>query len=388
MKASMIVRRAALSLAAMAALGLASCAEGPAGIFSRVSSDTPINETMTEAIKYATPSFVARLGTTWYAGIGALWSKADGQTTWSPATVTGVSDAAVVAGSGAVVSGALYVAFAGTDTGDSLGVWKSTNGTSWSEVTTSFSSSGEQLRRVLAANDQLFAVTATVASDLSETYALYRFDGTAFQPAGISDNGDIGAPDSVAYFGGAYWFSAGSWLVTGTAGALSAVAGPATAAAFGGVCSTGTGLIVASDDGYLYYSTDGATWARTTTQLENASSKVFSLSAPTYIDDGTRKILVVGTNREPRSSSDTPPVDGYLDFDLAGGFAASAAPTDDHALVSSATNFDASLSAKSVRSMPLFDAGDGTFKLFALTDGNGLWSDTFDGDSWGGWIRE
>lgn len=386
MKTSIVFRRATFSVitAAVLALALASCTEGPAGIFSRVASDMPINDTMTDAIKYATPSFVARLGTTWYAGIGGLWKKGGSETAWSAATVTEVSDSNVVAGSGAVVSGALYVAFSDTASGGSLGVWK-TDGTTWSRADTAFPASGQTLRRVLAAKDQLFAVTATFASDQTNYY-VYYYNGTSFQPS-LSVNGDIDAPDSVAYFGGAYWFTAGSRLLTGAAGSLSVANGPETTVAYGGICSTGTGLVVSTNYGYLYHSTDGSTWAPASAQLKNSSSKIFSLSAPTYIDDGIRKILLVGTSKQPRSSSDTPPVDGYLEFDLADGFTA-ITPTNDHALVSNATNFDASLSAKSVRSMPLFDFGDGTFKLFALTDGNGLWSNEFNGDDWGGWIRE
>jgi len=94
-------------------------------------------------------------------------------------------------------------------------------------------------------------------------------------------------------------------------------------------------------------------------------------------------VLVVGTNGKPRTSSDIPPTDGYLEFDYSVAFA-SLTPKTDHSLISSAVNFESSLSEYSVTGMPYFSA---TNKLFAMTDGDGLWSNTYSG-TWGGWVRE
>ncbi len=389
MKASIMIRKAPFAMLVM--LALVSCAEGPAGIFSRVASDTPINDGMTAAIKYATPSFVAGLGSSWYAGIGTLWSKKDVSSQWE-ASKDGIvpdvsADKPVIAGSGAAVPGRLYVAFSEASTGIGLGVWETASGTAWSRTDSAFPAQGETLRRILAANGQLFAVTAKPL-DPAEAYSLYYYDGAAFKPTGINASTDIGVPNSLVFYNGAYWFAAGQKLVSGTRDSLTLVDGLGTTSRYGGICSTGSGLIVTDNNGYIHFSSDGSSWTTRNGQLVNASGKVYSLSIPVYIDDGTRKFLVVGTEKKARTSSDTPPVDGYLEFDLTGGFSAEISPNIGHTFVSNATNFDASLSAKSIRAMPLIDLDSDSRKLFALCDGNGLWSTSLDSGTWGGWKRE
>ncbi|MBU0928793.1 MAG: hypothetical protein KKA67_13675 [Spirochaetes bacterium] len=400
MKSIASPRLAALAIAV--AMLTASCTEGPAGIFSRVADEKPTNANMTEEIKYATPSFVARLGTTYYAGIGTLWTKAAGANAWTnSAIVPGVSASSVLAGSGCVAGSRLYVLFSDAATGSGLGVWSTADGSTWTQVAAGLPS-GQYVRAVLAANDQLFAVTVATAADLTESYSLYHYNGAAFESAGISANSDIGIPDSAAYAGSAYWFTAGGYLLSGsTPTTIAKVTGPndwatgSTVGAtlsptYGGVCAVGaTGILLSGTDGKLYYSTDGSAWSGSTAAYVNASSKVFSFSAPTYVDDGTSRILVVGTYRQPRASGDTPPIDGYLEFDLTTtGFSPTMAAGVSHGITADAVNFSASLSAKSVSGMPLVDLGSGEYRLFAMTDGQGLWSDSFAGGAWSGWVRE
>jgi len=188
----------------------------------------------------------------------------------------------------------------------------------------------------------------------------------------------------VALFGTTYVFTAGGRLVVDN-GAVAVTDGPAPAAisdptTYGGVCTDSTGFLVSGRYGKFFHSVDGSVWEETVAYSDSDGDN-YSLSMPTYIPTGM--VLVVGTNGKPRTSSDIPPTDGYLEFDYSVAFA-SLTPKTDHSLISSAVNFESSLSEYSVTGMPYFSA---TNKLFAMTDGDGLWSNTYSG-TWGGWVRE
>lgn len=400
-----ILRSALFVTLALAAMALSSCAEGPTGIFASVAAETPVNKNMTPAIEFASPTFVARLGTTWYSGMGVLWQKADGATQWTKASVSlaGVSASdTLFADSGAVASdGKLYVAFSDVTTRTSLGVYSTADGANWTQVTFAgplpFPGTGKYLRRIMAADDgHLFAVTADERADstVAEKYSIYSFNGTTFDTAVWIYDDTIGVPTSVASDGTNYWFTSGDSLLYGTGATLSKI--PDTGRAYSGLCYDGTDIIVSSRNGYLYrFSKTTYALLDSAGPFKNSLGKIYSLSTPTYIEVGTSKILVVGTNRIPRSSSDIPPAGGYLEFD-ATNFAtafASSTPTADHGLTASAVNFDTSLDGRSVNGMPFFDIGGGKFKLFAMTDGYGLWSDTYSGttdhaNGWDWWVRE
>lgn len=394
------IRRALFAALAISAMALISCAEGPTGIFASVAAETPVNKTMTPAIQYASPTFVARLGSTWYSGMGVLWQKADGATQWSKANVSlpGVSASdTLYADSGAVAGGKLYVAFSDVTTRTSLGVW-AYDGASWTKVTFAgalpFPGTGKYLRKIMVSNNgQLFAVTADERADstVAEKYSIYTLSGTTFDTTAWIYDDTIDIPTSVASDGTNYWFAAGDSLLYGTGATLSKITD--TGRAYSGLCYDGTNIIVSSRNGYLYRFT-GATPALQDTAgpFKNSLGKIYSFSAPTYIAAAPGPILVVGTNRIPRSNSDIPPAGGYLEFDatnFATTFAAST-PTTDHHLTASAVNFDTSLDSRSVSGMPYFAAEK---KLFAMTDGYGLWSDTYSGtpdhaNGWDWWIRE
>jgi len=355
---------------------------------------------MTVDIQGATPSFVVRLSTTYYAGIGTLWKKSDTDSPaqWSKVDLSSVSTSTVIAGSGAVITNTLFVAFSDS-TGSGLGIWSTTDGTTWVRVDSTYPAAGSTLRIILAANNQLFAVSSTVATDLNESYAIHHFNGTSFEATSITSDATIGLPNSVAFTNNTstYWFTAGGFLLSGTTTIITNAPGPADwatgstvaaplAATYGGVCAIdATGILVSGRNGQLFYTSDnGASWT-SSTEFKNTSSKVYSFSIPTYID--TTEVLAVGTNGIPRSDIDTPPTDGYLEFDFATGFTAGITKNVAHDLLSNAVNFSASLAGLSVTAMPYFDLVT-TQKVFALTDGDGLWSNTYGDAAWGGWVRE
>jgi len=377
---------------AVIALALASCEEGPAGIFSRVADEKSTTDNMTKAIEKATPTFVARLNTTYYSGMGTLWQKADGANQWTQVDTSGISSKTLIATSGAVAGTRLYVAFVEADGRTDLGVFYTTDGSNWSSVTGL--PSGQGVKTVLSANGTVFVVTADATSN-PDTYTISSSTDTAFLPTSISASTVIGVPTSVAHDGTNYVFSAGGRLIVGPAvGSLTVNVGPADWAStastttYGGVCTDGSGFIVSGRNGKLYYSADGSTWSDETAVFSNSKSKAYSLSEPTYISTGT--VLVVGTELTPRGSSDIPPTDGYLEFNYGASFSTSISPVTDHSLITDASNFESSLSEYSVTGMPYFSAAN---KLFAMTTGNGLWSNTYDlanttANKWSGWVRE
>ncbi|MBN2874033.1 MAG: hypothetical protein JXM71_02970, partial [Spirochaetales bacterium] len=244
------------------ALIVGSCEEGPAGIFSSVSQETATNLTMTDALEYTSPSFVARLGTTWYAGIGTLWSKAESATTWTSLSVTGINgvsaDSYPFASSGATIGSTLYVAFSDSATGNDLGVWQTTDGSTWSK--TPGLPTDRYLRTLLSANGELFAVSANVRSSAEDAanYQVHRLVTGSFG-ADIAGGTLTTLPTSVAYDGTNYWFTAGTAIYTGSAASITALGTIPTATGapngdYAGVCAMGSAVVVSSRYGYLFYS--------------------------------------------------------------------------------------------------------------------------------------
>lgn len=393
-KRSMIQACSLLALGVTMALSSFACTESPVGIFYQVASEKDINANLTEGLKEATPTFVARLATTSYLGAGSLWTKADAEAKWTlKSIVTGVSTSAVLAVSGVADASKLYVLFYSPSSDTSLGIWATPNGTDWTQV--GGIPSDETVERLLAANGQVFAVTRKAVG--AETgYSIHYLSGTAFAATGISANADIGSPDSVAYAGATYWFTAGGYLLAGaTMPGLAKVTGPndwttpSTAASplasrYGGICAVGNDIVVSDRSGILYY---GTSWTKSA-QQSYSSSSAYSFSVPTYVGVGAKPLVVVGTDTVARASADLPTAYGYMEYAASGLATAGAAPDAAHATLADATNYASTLSGKIVTAMPLVDLGGGSYKLYALTQGAGLWSNAYNGVAWGTWVRE
>lgn len=403
------VRTASLAVAGLAlALSLGACTDDSVGIFYQVATETDINKNMTDGLKEATPTFVARLGTTSYLGAGSLWTKADGKTKWTPSSVVkGVSTSAVFAVSGVAANGSLYVAFKGTD-GSDLGIYGTTGGENWTKLDVTLST-GETIARLLCANNQVFLVTrATI--DSTDSYKLYALSGATFTAMTVPASPRIGFPNSVAWDGSQYWFTAGGLILKGDTNALTQQTGPTVLSkaqdwtaettsrvtTYGGVCAVGTSavdtsVVVSGRSGILFHSADdGANWT-SSAQQSYSSSSAYSFSIPSYVNVGAKPLVVVGTDTVARASADLPTAYGYMEYAvtaLTDADAAKRIPDPNHATLSSASHYDSTLSGKIVTAMPLVDHGSGVYKLYALTQGEGLWSNTYDGSAWGNWVRE
>ncbi|GAB1433489.1 hypothetical protein MASR2M29_21150 [Spirochaetota bacterium] len=353
---------------AILALLFISCEEGPSGIFYRVAHEKPLYQNQTKGLIGSIPAFVARLESTNYLGSGQLWSKADGSNTWTvssslPESVQGKSYFAL---SGVTVDSELYILFKDTNALD-LGVF-SFDESEWSSIAIP---TGQSAQKLLSANNQLFLAT----TNNNACSLFYLNSSNVFVSAGATVQGStvIGLPNSVAWDGANYWFTAGKSLLSGSITNITSVTSPSTAI-LGGIAAQGTSLVLSDKSGKLYASTDGTSWTAKAVDLN------LSFTEPVFYDSSN---MVVGTDAQPRSANDLPRASGYKEFTLSGTTLTEATASD----LTDTTNFASSLADQKVSSMALIDMGSKKV-LYALTYGDGLWANYFDGSKWSQWLRE
>lgn len=380
--------------AAALALALSACAEGPVGIFASVAAETDINKHATKEFRGTSPSFVAKLDVSgtdyYYAGIGGLYRRTTGATSWDKVDTSAAGSSKYVATSGVVNSGTdtLYVTFADPDTKNVIGVF-SFNGTTWARVDGSFPVTGEKLRHVLLANNQLFAVTAveTLEDDVvtKTEHKVYRLNGAAFAVSTGAGPLEIGLPNAIAYDGTDYWFSAGTSTLDGPDNNLTK---ETRSVQLGGVFADATGLFFSGRDGRIY-EWDDPDW-KASAAFEDYNDRPYSFGIPVVVDDPSgNSTLLVPSRAYPQGTVRDQGL-GYLEFDAVSFDTDSAAIADKSRRVSTLNNYFITLDGKSVKQILAFDeSGDATHeRLFALTDGDGLWSNQWQGGSWSGWRRE
>ncbi len=379
--------RATLALSLLSAVILGACTAGPLGIFESLSLETPIDNG-TKAFASQTPNFVVRFGSDYYAGVGALWSRPVTGETWSK--VSGAPG--TLALSAAVADGKLYVLFNDTD-GVSPSIQHTADGTNWTSLDTA-SLVGSPLK-IFSDGTNLITYVREVTG--TEPYAsegrLYSSD--AFLGLDTARPGfdvlDIAATGANAYVAACVWLDGTAFesaLSVDGAVSVNETGQPGAPTTLRGVGYDATiGYILAGSDGKLYRRNAANDWNATTTTLKNSSGVAAVLSdiivVPAY---GGGNAVLVGTQ-----SYGAVDAVGYFEVD-ADSFTTFAAATEyaDRGLVSSSTNFQTTLEGKSV--MKLYYDGDVVARtaghLFALTGGDGLWSNSWDGTDWSGWNRE
>lgn len=393
------MKRTRLSLiiaAAALALALGSCTEGPVGIFASVAAETDINKWATDEFKGTSPNFVAKAGSTYYAGVGGLWKRNIGDSSWTTVNVSlpslGTGNYAAV--SGITIGSTMYVLFADADTKAKLGIYSSTNGSTWTEVDVATAViTKNELSHLMTDGNDLFAVTAQVTETDGEKitkHSVYRsIGGAAFAALDGTSlvNADIGLPTSIVNDGGTYYLSAGEYIVTGTAGSMT-VTNPATTSAFGSAVIVNGLVFFTGRDGKIY--NDDASVASGV--FSDYNDRDYSFGIPVVVSTGnptTQTTLLVPSRAYPQGSERDQGL-GYLEFDATGFGTTSAAIADTSRRVSTLNNYFITLDGKSVKQFIVFTEGDAR-RLYALTDGDGLWMNFFDGGtpgSWTGWRRE
>lgn len=388
---SLIIAAAALALA------LSSCAEGPVGIFASVAAETDINKHATKEFRGTSPSFVTKLDGTYYAGVGGLWKRGVAETSWTKvnANLIGLGTGNYAAISGFNIGATMYALFVDADTKAKLGVYSSANGTTWSEIDVATASiTKSELSHIMTDGTDVFAVTAKVTETdgvKSTTHSLYRsIGGAAFAALDNTNliNADIGLPTGIVKNGPTYYLSAGNFILTGDGGDGSMTkTDPATASAFGGtfIANTVPAVFFAGRDGNIY----DATGANPSGVFKDYNDRPYSFSIPAVVTAGGQTTLLVPSRAYPQDDIRDQGL-GYLEFDATGFTVTSPKIADKSRRVSTLNNYFITLDGKSVKQILAFDeSGDATHeRLFALTDGDGLWSNQWQGSSWSGWRRE
>jgi hypothetical protein len=392
-----------LIAASLVALLASACKPGPVGIFASIAAEKDINANRTTAFDGSSPSFVGQIGSggsaAYFAiiGDGSLWTRSVSSTDWVEATLTGLpaEAAARKARSAAVVKDALsnselYVAF-----GDSArGIWESSGGASWSSVDAAFSVD-KTIDSLLAAGDsgagdQLFVVTrADVENDgvITTSYTVWYLNSGSFAATGVS--GIAGRPTAMAFDGSGYWLIAGQQVFRGPATTMAVVSGTPTET-FGGIVresDSAANMIAATTSGKLYRH-DGAAWS-VASAVFSKSDRPHAFAALTTVNftiGGTGKsILLAGTQYGANAAAPA----GYLEFPITvSGFDPATASPQLGTDFAGVVNVQTSVQANYVIALPAFSEPDNGQRVFALTIGNGLWSNRYDGTKWLGWIRE
>lgn len=368
-----------LSLAFMT--GLSACTDGPVGIFASIARETDINASRTAAFDGTSPDFVGKLGTSYYTIInGTIWSRPVNGSSWKKvAPPSGVAQGE--ASSAVVTATHLFMVFG--QTGDSTQkIWNTTDLTDWTSV---FSASlpGIKIDSLLTTNNQVFAVTradTTVDNDTTTLYSVYYWNGASFVTAGVAVTGISNRPTSTAYDGTSdYWITAGSDVYSGLLGTLTVRSGTPVDT-FAGVVNEATGKMILSSRTGKLHRFDGI-WTSSTAFEKSGNPHAFS--APAIVADGSNAFLLVGTVW----AKDSATASGYLEFDIPVAGFNTAASANDGSVFADIVNFQTSVSSNYVTAMSVADEG-GSKRVFALTMGNGLWSNYFDGTTWAGWARE
>lgn len=365
--------------------GFSGCTDGPVGIFASIALEKDINANRTAAFDGTSPDFVGLLGTNYYTLInGTIWSRTVAGGSWKklatlpPGISNGTASSAVMER----VTPTLYVTF-GLIGVSTQKVWVTIDGTNWLSVDATFTGNG-RIDSLLSANDQLFAVTrtdTTVESVTTTLYSVLNWNGTSFVTAGAAVTGISGRPTSIAYNGSDYWLTAGTTVFTGSPTNLTALAGIPTDTFAGVVHESAGKMILSSKTGKLHKFDAG--W--TVSGIFKKSSNPHAFSSPAIVDDGSNTYLLVGTAPATGAAS----ASGYLEFDIPiAGFDPVTASANDGSDFADIVNFQTSVSTNYISALSVIEESAGKPRVFALTVGNGLWSNFFSGSTWSGWARE
>ncbi len=381
------IARAALALALLTAVILGACSEGPVGLFESLSLETPI-DTGTKAFELSTPNFVIEFGGDYYAGVGGLWRRPVSGETWSK--VAGApGDLAL---SAAMADGKLYVLFNDIDA-VSPSIQHTADGTNWIPLDTS-TVAGAPLR-IFSYGTNLVAYGKEVTATEPYASAGRLYIGEAFTPQDSAARSGLDIFD-LADDGLGSFRAVGAWLDGTTFESALSVDGivsvnetgqPSPATLRGVGYDASIGFVLSGSDGKLYRRTALNDWSVTTTVLKNASGVAAVLSDVVVVPaKGGGNVVLVGSQ-----SFGATKAAGYFEFD-ADSFTAFAAATEysDRGLVSTLTNFQTTLEDASITGF-YYDgdvAARTAGRLFALTGGDGLWSNSWDGTDWSGWNRE
>ena len=356
-------------------VSLASCNDGPVGIFASIGSESPIEYKGTEAFKKSTPATVVSRAGTLYAIITKLWKK--NNNTWKK--VTGLPANAVYAAAAVVQGTTLYVAFLDANA-HSLGVFSTTDDATWSRVDPNFPASGEQVQQLITAHTDVFAVT-TKAVDGKTQYNLYQLSGTSFGSAIKVGNNIF----SITYVDPTYYVASGKYVWSSSdfsnfSDSLTLDVDTDIITSITSIDGTPTAVTAF---GKVYWFDNGS-WKNTDSLIKNSKT----LYLHSMVEHNLT--LFVATNSVVRKTADNKteiaPVAGYIELALP--LQTTSTQREDNSLVSATnTSFSATIGSTALSMLTLI-IENSIPTLYAGSVGNGLWSNRYENNKWTGWQRE
>jgi len=373
----------------LTALSLAACKPGTTGLFESIAGEATSGTNPSRGFKQASVGSVVRLGDTFYASMGKLWQRPVEGVRWVPATnlPTGFEYAESLV----VADGKMYAILRDAD-GDNPTI-RSFDGTDWAIATLSLPED-HSLRGLFAANDSVFAWSENYDSKTtppSSTFSVYVLDGSVF--AGVAGLSIVsGVPNSLLWDGSTYWLGTNKTLYSGTATAMteqSLTAGGATLDdSFGGIAFLNGTYILTTTSGKVYRSANGTVWELPAdgNLPQNSAKLSYRFNPPTVLAHAAKN-WILAPSLSLVTSGSTANARGYVLYELkteAMTRIVNFNPFSDY------INNDTSIGVSSVRFFAVFEDSPeaGKTTVFAGTQENGLWSNTFNGIVWTKWLRE
>lgn len=383
------------------ALGsLAACKNGSTGLFESIAGETTTSLNPSRGFKQASIGSMARLGGNFYAAISSLWVRPVEGGIWKPVTLpTGF-----VYAESLVTAGSSMYAILRDGNGANPKI-RSFDGDTWTDDALAITlSSGHGLRGLFAANNTIFAWSdkydATVTEEANRyTCSLYVLSGGSFAVVGGLDNVVAGTPKNLEHDGTNYWLSTSKKVYAGSSSAMSAqtitISGDtmADSDSFGGMAFLNIGgtpaYTLTTASGKLYHSANGTSWTLPDAGNlpKNSNAQTYQFNTPVFLSYADNNLLLAPSLSLTTSGS-TAKAKGYVLFRLAD--AATIARSTDYSPISDYINNDTSIGTSSIRFFAVFrdTPTSGKITLFAGTQENGLWSNSFDGSTWSKWLRE
>ena len=369
---------AGLTIALMAAALIMVACDNTYGVFHEIQTEKA--QVGTDIFKNATVKALGGDGSKYYAAMAKVYAKSTlAGSAWSVLPVSGDSDY-YCSGFASNDAGTIYVASSNLASTALKGIYSTTDsGTSWTKMDGSEFAS-KIVDALYYANGTLF-VEAHTETETAATYALYYYDGSAFQSAGLSG---LDLP-----LKGFAWGDSAYWAITSSKVYRSATPGgftstedsttgtPSSAKTLAGIAADRLGqVLVTTADGYLYTCASSA-W----TNKLIAASVALGVLAEVPIDSTPSGYRLIMAKHNASF--------GYYEYDATTSTAIQG--NDSAAIyVPTASSYTTTIYTKPVLTIYYSTAANTILIGMAAqgTDTYALYSNTYSGGAWSGWTAE
>lgn len=370
---------AGLTIALMAVALIVTACDNSYGVFHEIQTEKA--QVGTDIFKNTTVKAMGGDGSKYYAAMAKVYAKSTvAGSAWSVLSVGGTSDY-YCSGFASDDAGTIYVASSNPASTALNGIFSTTNsGTSWTRLDNAGEFASKIVDALYYANGTLF-VAAHTETETAATYALYYYDGLAFQSAGLSG---LALPLKGLVWGdSAYWTLTSSKIYrSGTPSGFSSTedgtAGtPSSAKTLAGIAADRLGqVLVTTTDGYLYTCSSSA-W----TNKLVAASVVLGVLAEAPIDSTPSGYRLIMAKHNASY--------GYYEYDATTSTALQG--NDGAAIyVPTASSYTTTIYTKPVLAI-YYSATNHTILIGMAaqgTDTYALYSNTYSGTAWSGWTAE